>query len=241
MQISVVIPAYNEEKLIAESLCSVKKAMEAFHRLGWTTELIVCDNNSSDRTGDLAREAGAKVVFEPVNQISRARNTGAAAAQGDWLVFIDADSHPSAELFADLARHIQTGRYIGGGCTLELAECGFWPKRGAQLWNQISRFKKWIAGAFVFCETNAFRSLGGFSLELFASEEIDLSERLKKLASKQGKKLIILHRHPLVTSSRKVNLYTRMEYFRFFKNVVLKPKVTLRSREACNPWYDGRR
>ena len=49
------------------------------------------------------------MVFEPVNQIARARNTGAAAATGDWLVFIDADSHPSAELFAEVAEQ------IGGG------------------------------------------------------------------------------------------------------------------------------
>src|SRR6478609_2442449 len=89
--VSIVVPAFNEEKLIARTLDAIRAAAEAFVRRGWDTELIVCDNNSTDRTAALARAAGATVVFEPVNQIGRARNKGAEAASGDWLVFVDAD------------------------------------------------------------------------------------------------------------------------------------------------------
>ena len=91
MRISIVIPAFNEEKFIARSLRKIKAATDAFSELGWGNEIIVCDNNSTDRTADKARAAGARVVFEPVNQISRARNRGAAKASGDWLLFVDAD------------------------------------------------------------------------------------------------------------------------------------------------------
>src|SRR3954452_9659515 len=118
MLISVVIPAFNEERLLAESLRQVRAAMTAFDRRGWQSELIVCDNNSTDRTAEIARAAGANVVFEPVNQISRARNSGAAAATGDWLVFVDADSHPSAGLFTDMAKEIQSGTCFAGGATI---------------------------------------------------------------------------------------------------------------------------
>ena len=72
----------------------------------------MCDNNSKDRTAEIARAAGARVVFEPVNQIARARNAGAAAATGIWLVFVDADSHPSAALFDEVAGQI-LGRLPG--------------------------------------------------------------------------------------------------------------------------------
>src|SRR6266404_2621669 len=107
MKISVVVPAYNEEKLITDCLRSIRAAGAAFNEPAAESrgtchaslELIVCDNNSTDRTAELARAEGAMVVFEPVNQIGRARNTGAAAATGDWLIFIDADSQPSRELF----------------------------------------------------------------------------------------------------------------------------------------------
>ena len=92
-----MVPAFNEEQLIEASLRSIRAAMAAFDRAGWESELIVCDNNSTDRTADIARAMGATVVFEPINQISRARNAGAAAASGGWLVFVDADSQPSVE------------------------------------------------------------------------------------------------------------------------------------------------
>src|SRR5579859_7886506 len=172
MRISVVMPAFNEERLIDESLSHVKAAMAAFSWRNWQSELIVCDNNSTDRTSELARAAGATVVFEPVNQIARARNCGAAAASGDWLIFVDADSHPSAELFDDVAAQIQSGHCLAGGCTIKIEEGYPSGKVITQLWNGVSRALRWAAGSFIFCETAAFRKVGGFNLDLFASEEI---------------------------------------------------------------------
>src|SRR5277367_1047747 len=98
MKISFVVPAYNEEKLIGATLDSIRRTMVAFLEKGWECEIVVCDNNSTDRTAELARAAGAVVAFEPINQIGRARNRGAEAATGDWLIFVDADSRPSREL-----------------------------------------------------------------------------------------------------------------------------------------------
>jgi glycosyltransferase involved in cell wall biosynthesis len=241
MKISIIVPAFNEEKLIAASLQCMRQAAGSFAQRGWDSEIIVCDNNSSDKTAELARVAGALVVFEPVNQIARARNKGASAAGGDWLVFVDADSHPTPELFTDVARQIESGRCIAGGSTIRMDERHFIPDRVTSLWNLISRLTKWAAGSFIFCEAEAFRAIGGFSLELFASEEIDLSQRLKKLARARGKKMIILHRHPMTTSARKVKLYSHRDMAGFFKNAILRPRATVTSRAACAPWYDGRR
>lgn len=215
--------------------------MSAFSGRGWETELIVCDNNSTDRTGELARAAGAMVVFEPLNQIARARNSGAAAASGDWLVFVDADSHPSAELFGEVADQIETGKCLAGGCTVKLD--GHYPVVGmvTGLWNCLSRCLHWMAGSFIFCEAEAFRKVGGFSNELFITEEIDLSKRLKRLARANKKRIVILHRHPLITSGRKMHLYTAREHFLFLMKTVLRGGKTFNSREACHTWYDGRR
>ncbi|TMH92749.1 MAG: glycosyltransferase, partial [Betaproteobacteria bacterium] len=52
MRISIVVPAFNEERLFADSLRSMRRAMEAFAKRGWPAELIVCDNNSDDRTAE---------------------------------------------------------------------------------------------------------------------------------------------------------------------------------------------
>ena len=241
MKLSVIIPAFNEERLIGETLRCITEGLEVVKQRGWETELIVCDNNSTDRTAELARAAGAIVAFEPVNQIARARNSGAAAATGDWLLFVDADSHPSRELFGEVIEQIASGKCLAGGCVVKLQ--GDYPmaSRITGLWNCISRTCRWLAGSFIFCEAAAFREIGGFSNELFAAEEIDLSKRLKRLAKKRGKQIVILYRNPLITSARKLHLYTLREHLGFMTRAVLMPGRTLRTREQCFTWYDGRR
>jgi glycosyltransferase involved in cell wall biosynthesis len=240
VKISVLVPAFNEERLLGESLARIKSAAVAFARRGWEVELIVCDNNSTDRTTEIARGADALVVFEPVNQIARARNRGAAAATGDWLVFVDADSRPSAELFGEVADQISSGNCLAGGATVRLDEC-YWLAKGVNaLWNLLSRSFRLLAGSFIFCETTWFRKIGGFSNELFAGEELELSQRLKKLAKENGKRIIILHRHPLATSARKLYLYSFREHLRLMVRAAFNRRI-LTSREACHLWYDGRR
>jgi glycosyltransferase involved in cell wall biosynthesis len=241
LKISVVVPAFNEEKLIAASLASIRDAMAGFADKGWTAELIVCDNNSTDRTSELARTAGATVVFEPVNQIGRARNCGAAAATGDWLVFVDADSHPSRGLFADVAAAIESKTCIFGGSTVQMEGDLFAGKIGMVVWNTTSRVCKYAAGSFIFCETAAFRQIGGFDNQLFASEELDLSKKFKRLARATGRRVVILHRHPILTSARKFHIYTARELIRLTFHAIITPRRFIRSREACHAWYDGRR
>jgi glycosyltransferase involved in cell wall biosynthesis len=219
----------------------VQAAAAAFGERGWEHEIIVCDNNSSDRTAELARAKGARVVFEPINQIGRARNCGAAAASGDWLIFIDADSHPSSGLLSDVADAISTGNCLAGGSTVRLDQHNLFLGALTALWNVISRVKKWAPGSFIFCEANAFRDVGGFSSELFASEELELFLRLHKRAREQRKQIIILRRHPLVTSARKAHLYSKWEHLKFMLKTVFSFGRTLRSAAECHPWYDGRR
>lgn len=79
MRISVVIPAFNEERLLAASLRSVRVAMEALAQPGWSSDLIVCDNNSTDWTPEIAAVAGARVVFEPINGALRGASRGTTA------------------------------------------------------------------------------------------------------------------------------------------------------------------
>jgi glycosyltransferase involved in cell wall biosynthesis len=241
MKMSVIVPAYNEEKLIECSLQCIRRAAMAFSRVGWEHEIVVCDNNSTDRTAEVADRHGARVVFEPVNQIARARNAGASVAKGDWLLFVDADSYPSIELFAEVRAQIESGSCIGGGATLALDQPARWTFGLVGVWNSLSRIRRWMAGSFVFCEAGAFRELGGFSRELFVAEEIDFSQRLKALGKARRQKVVILHRHPLTTSARKMHLYSWREHLNFAVRMLHGPQRTFRDREACAPWYGGRR
>ena len=242
LKLSIVIPAFNEAKLLPATLASIHAARRAFERVGWESEVIVCDNNSTDGTGEIARAHGAHtVVFEPVNQIGRARNSGAAAATGDWLVFIDADSTPSAELFAAVVRAIQSGRVVAGGSTVVMDSTDFRARMGGAAWNFISRVNRVMAGSFIFVETAVFREIGGFSGQLYAAEELDLTKRLRPVARRLGRRIVILTDAPLVTSARKLKLYTPREIRRLFLGAIFRPKATLTNKEACHLWYDGRR
>lgn len=242
MKVSVVVPAFNEERLLAQSLQSIRAAMRAFEAPGWSAELIVCDNNSTDRTAQIARAAGATVVFEPVNRISRARNAGAAQSSGEWLVFVDADSAPTAALFAEVMDQITRGRCLAGGATVSYGGAGGGAALlGVTFWNAVSRLTRWAAGAFIFCEAASFREAGGFSEELYASEEIELFVRLKRMARRKGRSIVILHRNPLRTSARKLELYGWRDFFVFIAKGIVTGGRSLRSRSDCHVWYDGRR
>jgi glycosyltransferase involved in cell wall biosynthesis len=242
MKVSVIVPAFNEEKLLGETLRSIHAACGALEERGWASELVVCDNNSTDRTAAIAGEHGASVVFEPVNQIGRARNTGARAAHGEWLVFVDADSHPTRELFAELAEALVGGRCLAGGSTLRINEKGL-PLAAAITagWNLLSRVMKLAPGSFLFCDAAVFREIGGFNIDLYASEEIELFRRLKRVARARHRRIVILHRHPMATSGRKMHLYTPGEHLRFLIKTFFRFGAPLRKREECFTWYDGRR
>ncbi len=241
MHLSIVIPAFNEEQLILDCLQSIQQSVGANQRPGFTHEVIVVDNNSTDKTAELAKQAGAQVVFEPVNQIGRARNTGAAVATGDWLLFVDADSLLNPGMVADILKLIDSGRYVGCGSVLHMPGLPWWGNAAMRLWTALSVTFHWAAGALVVCRTDAFRDVGGFNQELFAADEIDLSELLKKWGRQRGLKFTILSHHPLETSSRKIQLYTGREIAGQLLRVIFSPRKTLLDKKKLPIWYDGRR
>jgi glycosyltransferase involved in cell wall biosynthesis len=79
---SLIIPAYNEEEYLPATLSSLKDSMNAIGV--FSGEIVVTNNNSTDRTAAIAKESGARVVFEKHRQISRARNAGAQEALGNY-------------------------------------------------------------------------------------------------------------------------------------------------------------
>lgn len=241
VRVSVLVPAYNEANGLAASLASIRAAMRAFETRGWATELVVCDNNSTDDTAAIAAAAGARVVFEPVNQIGRARNTAAAAANGDWLVFVDADSHPTPALFADAAAAIASGRCLAGGSLVRMDEAPALGRAIVAAWNVLSRMTRWAAGAFIFVDAAAFRAVRGFSQHLYATEELELFRRLKRRARAERRRVVILRRHPIQTSPRKLQLYSWREIGVFMLRTAVTGGRTLRRADQCFVWYDGRR
>jgi glycosyltransferase involved in cell wall biosynthesis len=176
------------------------------------------------------------VVFEPVNQISRARNAGARAARGRFLVFVDADTDvPPGLLCAALGALGE--RACGGGATLMME--GLSHPLGLRMvagWNALSRRFCLAAGSFLFVRREAFRAVGGFSERVYASEEIWLSRALKRWGRARGLDFVILEGHSLVTSGRKGQWYPTPLIFVTALLMLLCPFL-LRFRAFCWVWY----
>lgn len=241
MLVSIIIPAFNEERLISACLKSVDAALAANRAYGFAHEVIVVDNNSTDKTALLATEAGARVVFEPINQIARARTAGADAASGDWLLFLDADCLLNAALVDDIFRLIAQGKHVGAGSTLYMPNLPWWAAGLLHFWTALSVIFKWAAGALIVCNAKAFREVGGFNQALYAAEEVDLSRKLKQWGRAHRLAFTILRKHPIETSPRKVELYSSREIFSQFFRLLLSPWRTLQNKKRLSIWYDGRR
>lgn len=87
--ISIVIPARNEEDGIEKTIQAIPK--DELERMGYEVQILVVDNDSSDGTAELARKAGADVVFEPRHGYGSAYKAGFAHARGDVIATTDAD------------------------------------------------------------------------------------------------------------------------------------------------------
>lgn len=128
-KLSVVVSAFNEEKNIKDCLGSVKDLAD---------EIIVVDNSSTDKTGEIARRY-TKKLFKQENdplKIDLQKNFGISRATGDWILLLDADERITGELAKEIRSKIQDPRPAGGQARSEIQ--GYWVPRK----NII--FGKWI-------------------------------------------------------------------------------------------------
>ena len=249
MLLSIIIPAFNEAAILGHTLDRIEQALKAQETADLTWELIICDNNSTDQTAQIAKGKGAQVVFEPINQISRARNRGASVANGEWFLFIDADSYPTPELMADTVASIKDNKYVGCGTTVLVKGGALFNKLRMERLNPLFILFNWSGAAFLLCQAEAFRALEGFSTILYAYEEIDFVIRLKRYGRRQGLTFTVLYHHPVITSGRKgeYNVISLLRLFisnfaaliLFILSYILPAKLTRwLSSKLLGYWYN---
>lgn len=167
MSISVVIPTLEEEESIAAAIAAATSSLGG-------CELIVVDGGSGDGTAEAARAAGAHVIVVPGTRAA-AMNAGAAAASGEALLFLHADTRLPATA-GDAVRSALT-RADGGAFRL-----GFDRRRHvwqllAALYARSSRIA--YGDQAIFCTRAAFERLGGYR-DLPIMEDYDLVKRLRR-------------------------------------------------------------
>lgn len=236
--LSVIIPAWNEEKNIPRVVASIRRAAERYKReRGGEVEIIVVDNNSSDRTAEVARSLGVTVVFEPVNNIGKARNAGARAARGKYLAFCDADNEITENLLVLIHDHLEDPRIVGGGTWIEPARRNFKISFFYFLWGLYVRCSG-VGVGMMHCRRDDFWSFGGFDESIYAAEDVQLAYDLKKLGRPRGQKFELIRAGWIITSTRKIDqtpfwtMVAKLIGFGFG----LQKKI--RDKQYCEHWYE---
>jgi glycosyltransferase involved in cell wall biosynthesis len=230
--ISFIVPAWNEEALLPRALESIRHAAK---ELAIPFEILVVDDNSTDRTAAIAREFGVHVVPVNCRQIAAVRNAGAKAARGNVFFFIDADTAVDEAVLRSALDKLDRG-FVGGGA-------GFSFDGAVPLYARIlEHLTRWGArklalasGCFVFCRRADFEAVGGFDETLFAAEEWAISNALKR----RGRFLVLRER--VLTSGRKVRAYRAREILGTLLAIGLRGRRALGQRDGLSIWYGTRR
>ena len=170
MRISVVIPALNESEYIEGALRSASAP---------GVEIIVADGGSVDGTAEAARALGAKVVVIPPGRAAQ-MNAGAAAATGDALVFLHADTR-LPENYGELIREaLSSPGVVAGAFTLSIDS----DKRCLRVIERLAGFRTRRLGMpygdqGIFVSADAFRSVGGFP-DIPIMEDYEFVRRLQR-------------------------------------------------------------
>ena len=233
---SIIIPACDEEHYLPLCMDAIDAATA---QLGEPVEVIVVDNLSRDRTADIARERGARVVEEPAKCLSKVRNRGAAEARGQYLAFIDADSYMSADMLVHIKCAMATGRYVGGGIVGARTD-----RISLGIAAHLLLLLPWllwlrITGVMFYTRPEHFHAIGGFNEERLTVEDIDFALRLHAHGRTRGLRFKNLWRGRVITSARKFDEFGDWYMFR-------NPRMLIRAlrndaEAAYTIWYRPRR
>src|SRR3972149_4225177 len=113
--VSVIVPAFDEERCIAETLDHLRAAGELLRaHTGTPVQILLVDNACTDRTAAIARDRGVTVIDEPEHNIAKVRNAGARAADHDVLVFVDADTLVPGQTLLRIGQVMANSACLGG-------------------------------------------------------------------------------------------------------------------------------
>ena len=181
MLISIIITTKNEERNIKACLESVLAQTYPKENI----EIIVVDNNSTDRTKEIVNEFGQRFsslnlkVFNRGPERSAQKNFGVRESKGDYFLYLDADMRLSKNVISEcMAKVSQDKEIIALYIPEKISGKGFWGK--------VRNFERsfydgTVIDAVRFIQKEKFWEAGGFDERLYAGEDWDLDKRLKKL------------------------------------------------------------
>lgn len=235
MHVSVVIPAYNEADYLPHTFAALRQATANTD----SVEIIAVDNESTDATREIATSYGARVVDERVRNIGKVRNTGAHAANGECVVFLDADTIVADGVFEKIIAAMSDPTCVGGSVAVEYEGelRRAWVRWFMKLWPLLGKWLRMRQGALQFCRASVFSELGGYDATIYVGEDIEFHWRLDRLARGRGGHTAFIEQPRVRTSSRrwdKMGL-VRMLFFTHPVTIFLAWRI----KAFWKDWYDN--
>jgi len=212
VSVSIIVPVLNESKIIEQTLKYLKLLSPS------PFEIIVVDGGSTDRTVPLAKRQGVKVVRGPRGRGAQ-MNAGAAAARGDILCFLHADTLPPLNLVEQARGALsQPGVVLGGFFPIiQDSDRVLWFSslhNAASTWYAPLLFRPLsfcrglrllFGDQAMFCRADRFRAVGGFNPELIIMEDADLCIRMHNEGPGDGRRgRVRMLPSAVVTSGRRI-------------------------------------
>ncbi len=172
--ISIVIPTYNEAEGIAPLVRYLREAAGP----GEPCEIVVADGGSTDDTRQRAARAGATVLRSPRKGRGAQMNAGAAAAKGDILYFLHADSYPPAGFARDIAKAVRAG--YGSGCYRLSFDQPHWFLRVNCWFTRFNVNAVRFGDQSLFVRREVFEKAGRFREDLVVMEDQEIIGRIRR-------------------------------------------------------------
>jgi glycosyltransferase involved in cell wall biosynthesis len=230
--ISFIVPAHNEEALLSRTLSAMHESVRVSRE---PYEIVVVNDASTDRTGEIALNHGVRVISVSHRQIAATRNAGAAAATGDILIFVDADTMVTEPALRAAIDALRRGA-VGGGAVVRFDEgrLPFYARVLEFLLPPVLRILRLAPGCFIFCTRPAYLAVGGFDEALYVTEEVGFAQRLKR----QGRFVIL--REFVITSARKLRTRSAFQLLCVGLRLALGGGRSIRRRDGLEYWYGPR-
>ncbi len=230
-RVSIVIPVRNDAVALARTLDYLTAQHPGVARVEREPKVEVVVAASGEREETERAVAGRATLLWPGDSTRAAlMNAGAAAARGDVVFFLHADSFPPPDVFALIARALEDPRTVGGAFEHLFSEHG-WSLRTITWVNRI-RYRltrNYYGDQGIFVRAEVFRALGGYR-ELALLEDLDLSQRLKRI----GRTVLIPV--PLATSGRRFLARGPWRTFFFIVWLLLLHTLRLDTQRYAKRW-----
>ncbi len=223
VNVSVIIPAHNEEKYVKRCIDSIKKS--ASHFKGKVEIIVVC-NRCNDNTEKIALENGAKVVLDDSRSIARVRNAGIEAACGIAVITIDCDNRMTPGTICEVWRLLTSHKYIGGGAPIRFERYSF-PLACNDFLCRVGFKVTGLYCGMMWAKRTTFEAINGF-VDKKSMEDIATAKLLKKFGKERGKSYTTLKNNYLINSTRKFDDLGDWLYFKLMaKNSLSLLKAAL--------------